>query len=145
MMKTIVKKCVTRIRLQGNTSKYVMGNLPSDLVTPTCPFIVSGVDFAAPVYLKEQLRSWVIHKAYISIFVFFSTKAVHVEFAQGLTTEAFQNCSRRFVSRHSRCHKLYSDYRLNFVDVRDELNELGSLLTNKKFKIVSKTNEWSGI
>ncbi|XP_066261326.1 uncharacterized protein [Euwallacea similis] len=134
MVRKIVKKCVTCIRLQGTTTQYIMGNLPSSRITPTRPFLISGVDYAGPLYLKERGRSRVTIKAYMCIFICFTTKAVHIELAHDLTTDAFLNCLRRFISRRGRCQRLYSDNGLNFVGAHNQLNELGALLQSKGFR-----------
>jgi hypothetical protein len=58
----------------------IMGNLPKSLVESTRPFSISGVDYAGPIYIKEcRGRSKRTVKAYICVFVCFSTKAVHLE------------------------------------------------------------------
>ncbi|XP_051162145.1 uncharacterized protein LOC127282105 [Leptopilina boulardi] len=111
-----------------------MANLPTARVTPERPFYTSGVDYAGPFYLVEKSRSRSQTKAYICIFVCFVTKAVHIELAQNLSTDAFFNCLRRFVSRRGLCKYLYSDNGTNFVGAKNELKELKSLLSNSKFQ-----------
>ena len=111
-----------------------MGNLPSARVTPNRPFFVCGVAYAGPYNLCERVRSRVTYKAYICIFVCFVTKAVHIELAHDLSTDAFLNCLRRFVSRRGRCQHMYSDNGTNFVGARNHLTELTALLNNSKFQ-----------
>jgi hypothetical protein len=51
-----------------------MGDLPSDRVTQNRPFLISSVDFAGPVSLKEcRGRGKRIVKAYISLFICMTT------------------------------------------------------------------------
>jgi hypothetical protein len=72
----------------------IMGNLPKSRVEPTRPFSISGVDYAGPIYIKEcRGRSRRTVKAYICVFVCFSTKAVHLELVGDLTTQTFLNAS----------------------------------------------------
>ena len=111
-----------------------MGDLPAARVTSNRPFYVCGVDYAGPFYVIERLRSRATSEAYICIFVCFVTKAVDIELARDLITEAFLNCLRRFVSRRGKCQHIHSDNGTNFVGARNELNELYELLRNRKFQ-----------
>ena len=57
-----------------------------------------GLDYAGPLLLKSgSVRKPTIAKAYVSVFVSLSTKAVHLELVTDLTTEAFIACLCRFV------------------------------------------------
>jgi hypothetical protein len=54
-----------------------MHDLPSDRVPQNRPFLISGVDFAGPIFLKEgRGRGKRIVKAYIALFICMTTKAV---------------------------------------------------------------------
>ncbi|XP_076301772.1 uncharacterized protein LOC143219847, partial [Lasioglossum baleicum] len=57
------------------------------------------------------------------------TKAVHIELATELSTDAFIRCLHRFISRRGRCNLIYSDNGKNFVGASNELNELGELFS----------------
>ncbi|XP_076248021.1 uncharacterized protein LOC143187667 [Calliopsis andreniformis] len=76
----------------------------------------------------------VIIKAYLCVFVCFITKALHLELASNLSTQAFLNCLRRFIVRRGKCNTIYSDNGTNFVGARNELNDLGILLLNDKHR-----------
>ena len=130
----IIKKCIRCFRVQPVTPEYIMGNLPPSRVTPQRPFLTCGVDYAGPYYIIDKLRGRNVTKAYICIFVCFVTKAVHIELARDLSTNAFLNCLYRFVSRRGKCQKIYSDNGTNFVGARNELRELGQLLTQRDFQ-----------
>ncbi|XP_035207008.1 uncharacterized protein LOC118181886 [Stegodyphus dumicola] len=68
----------------------IMGDLPSPRVQPSRPFAVTGVDYAGPYSIKSQVgRRTKTFKCYISIFVCFSTKAVHLELVSDLSTSTF--------------------------------------------------------
>nr|XP_031836770.1 uncharacterized protein LOC116428796 [Nomia melanderi] len=109
-----------------------MGNLPAARVTPARAFFTCGVDYAGPFMLKERGRARTTYKSYLCIFVCFATKAVHIELATDLDTDAFLNCLYRFMSRRGRSHCIYSDNGTNFVGARTELNQLGALFINKE-------------
>ena len=130
-VKRILHQCVKCFRVKPTGINYIMGNLPASRVTPARPFSTCGVDYAGPVLLKERGQSRVTHKAYFCILVCFVTKAVHIELATDLSTDAFLNCLYRFIARRGRIQHIYSDNGTNFVGAKNELNELSSLLNSK--------------
>ena len=66
------------------------GSLPSTRVNPSPPFSFCGVDYAGPFLLKKgHMRKPVLIKAYLAVFICFSTKAAHIEVVSDLTTEGF--------------------------------------------------------
>ena len=108
-----------------------MGDLPAARVTPARPFTTCGIDYAGPLLTKERVRSKTTLKSYICIFVCFATKAIHLEVATDLSTDAFLNCLRRFTSRRGLPHCIMSDNGTNFVGAR---NELGKLLRSSSHR-----------
>ena len=133
-IKSVLRKCIICFRAHPISTEYIMGNLPKARVTPKRAFYTCGVDYAGPFQIKSILRSKTTLKAYICIFVCFVTKAVHIELARDLSTDAFLNCLRRFVSRRGKCQHIYSDNGTNFVGARNRLNELSRLLQNRDFQ-----------
>lgn len=52
------------------------------------------------------------------------TKAVHIEVATDLTTDAFIECLTRFVCRRGACKDIYSDCGSNFIGANTELQRI---------------------
>ncbi|XP_065356187.1 uncharacterized protein LOC135950580 [Calliphora vicina] len=98
-----------------------MAALPADRVQAAFPFQVSGVDYCGPFYLTQKVRDRAPIKGYISLFICFSTKAIHMELVPDLTTNAFIAALRRFISRRGRCSTIYSDNATNFIGANKEL------------------------
>jgi len=74
-----------------------MGSLPASRVNIFRPFShgvdLCGVDYAEPLFLREgKRRNAPNHKLYVSLFVCFITKAVHLE----LVSEALWSLYCRF-------------------------------------------------
>ncbi len=67
---------------------------------------------------------------------FFSTKAIHIELASDLTTEAFLAVLTHFVARRGIPETIFSDNGTNFVGAKNELTELCSMLRSKKHKML---------
>ncbi|XP_043480294.1 uncharacterized protein LOC122509993 [Leptopilina heterotoma] len=60
----------------------------------------------------------------LAVFVCFATKAVHLELASDLTTEAFLACLKRFFARRGISQSIHSDNATNFVGTNNEIKEL---------------------
>lgn len=125
LAKNIIYKCMRCFKYAAKTSQQIMGNLPQVRLTVTRPFKHSGVDYARPITLKSStLRSAVISKGYICLFVCMVTKAIHLEAVSDLTTSGFLAAFRRFTSRRGPCSDIYSDCGTNFVGASKELQAL---------------------
>lgn len=129
IVKSIIRKCPTCIRYNSAPLKQIMGSLPSARVQITSPFVKTAVDYAGPFILKtHRVRKAKTYKAWISLFVCQSTKALHLELVTDMTTEGFLACFKRFTGRRGICEEVYSDNGTNFIGARRELNELHKLL-----------------
>jgi hypothetical protein len=69
-----------------------------------------------------------ITKGYISIFVYFATKAVHLEVVRNLITEAFLAALRCFIAHQGRPRTIYSDHGTNFQGASNQLHEVYNML-----------------
>ncbi|XP_060519868.1 uncharacterized protein LOC132698048 [Cylas formicarius] len=78
----------------------------------------------------SRIRKAPILKAYLALFICFSTKAVHLELVSDLSTSAFLAAFKRFVSRRGRCDNIHSDNGTNFSGASKELNRLAETATN---------------
>ncbi|XP_038122414.1 uncharacterized protein LOC119771097 [Culex quinquefasciatus] len=126
------RNCVRCFRTNPALVKQPPGQLPKPRTTPSRAFTVTGVDYCGPVYLKPVHRRAAAQKAYIAVFVCFSTKAVHLELVGDLTTAAFLAALRRFVSRRGLPSEIHSDNGLNFQGASNHLRELYELLRDTK-------------
>ncbi|XP_043471735.1 uncharacterized protein LOC122504617 [Leptopilina heterotoma] len=121
----IVRQCTTCFRAKPRDIQYLMGNLPKNRLTFSCPFLNVGVDFCGPFYIKEHRhRNRTKLKTYVAVFVCFATKAVHLELASDLSTEAFLACLKRFFARKGLSQSIHSDNATNFVGTNNEIKEL---------------------
>lgn len=120
--------CVRCFRYNQIAAKQLMGSLPSPRVTQHFPFTHTGVDFAGYFEVKTSiLRQAPYVKCYVSLFVCLTTKAIHLELVEDLTTQAFLAAFRRFAARRGLPAHIYSDNATNFVGA---CNEMPRLLTN---------------
>ena len=102
-VRSITRKCVTCRRTTVKPQNQLLGQLPSEHVTPGTVFENVGVDYAGPFLIKYgSVRKPTIIKAYVCVFVCLSVKAVHLESVSDLTTDAFIATLRRFTARLSK-------------------------------------------
>ncbi|XP_071169838.1 uncharacterized protein [Mytilus edulis] len=73
--------------------------LPKDRLGEDPPFSFAGVDFTGALHVRQNSNKET--KAFICLFACASTRAVHIELVQDLTTHSFLLAFRRFVSRRS--------------------------------------------
>ena len=124
-----VKRCVVCAKANARVQNQLMGNLPSSRVVPSPAFNRCGVDFAGPMTLKSgKIRSPVTQKAYISLFVCFTTRAFHLELVSSLSTASFVAALKRFVARRGLPSEIHSDCGTNFVGANKQLKDLQKLV-----------------
>ena len=105
-----------------------MGYLPRDRVQPSRTFAVTGVDFAGPITTLNKGRGRKTCKSYITLFICFASRAIHLEATSELSTTAFLATLRRFIDRRGLPRKICSDNATNFVGAKRELQEFYAFL-----------------
>lgn len=132
----VTHRCVICCRNKPRMLSQIMGQLPADRVTPNRPFFVTGVDFAGPITtLLNRGRGRKTSKSYISLFICFTTKAVHLETVSDLSSASFIAALRRFTGRRGYPQRIYSDNATNFVGTRNEIREMYDLLEREEQKL----------
>ena len=116
MVKSMCKHCVVCRKALAKTIIQFMGDLPDHRISPARPFDYTGVDFAGPFDVKRgHTRKPVLVKAYACLFVCMSTKAVHIDCTEDLSTASFMLCFERFINRRGFPRHMYSDNSSNFI------------------------------
>lgn len=129
----IVHDCVICAKQRRNNCTQIMGNLPAERVTFARPFSRIGVDFAGSILLRlARGRRPTFVKSYISLFVCFVTKAIHLELVSALSTDAFLVALNRFVARRGKPSEMFSDNGTNFKGAYRKLTEMHSLLLSEQ-------------
>lgn len=145
-VKNIIGRCVKCIRFKAKTAEQLMASLPPARVSPSQPFLHTGVDYAGPLQIKTTKgRGHKSYKGYIAIFVCLATKAIHLEVVSDMSTNTFLAAFRRFVSRRGRCAHMYSDNGTNFVGASKILQkEIYAATQNTKIQdeVTTLGTEW---
>ena len=120
-IRKFLSRCVTCKRLHGTAGKQLMADLPKCRVLPDDPpFTRVGVDYFGPFLVKRGRRQV---KRYGVIFTCLAMRAVHLEVASSLDTDACLNAIRRFVARRGQVKEMYSDNGTNFRSADSELRK----------------------
>jgi len=129
-VRKFILQCVRCARHRQIRARQLMGQLPSERVNPSRPFLHSGVDYAGPFSVKTwKGKNARTYKAYIALFVCLSTSAVHIELVTDYTAEAFIGAFKRFTARRGICSTLFSDCGTNLKGADAELKKLLSSAT----------------
>ena len=129
LIRKISRHCTPCQKTYARTLSQRMGDLPADRVSPSPPFESVGIDYAGPMaYKRGPVRKPTMLKAYVAVFVCFSTKAAHLELVTDLKTETFLAALQRFIARRGLPSVIHSDNGTNFVGAHRELQELYSFL-----------------
>lgn len=123
--RSIVKKlrfsCVVCKRLYGKPMSQKMSDLPEKRCEPyVSPFSCVGVDIFGPFYVK-QARSHV--KRYGCVFSCLSSRALHIEKLDDLSTGSLINGLIRFSARRGPVQRIYCDNGTNLVGAKNELSK----------------------
>jgi len=99
-VKGFILRCVICTRYRQKRAQQLMGQLPSTRVTPTTrPFVNTGIDYAGPLFIKTWKGKIARqYKAYIVVFVCFTTSAVHLELVTDYSVDAFIAAYKRLLS-----------------------------------------------
>ncbi|KAH8315907.1 hypothetical protein KR074_001810, partial [Drosophila pseudoananassae] len=133
--KTVTKaihKCIRCFRTKPRLMEHIMADLPEQRVSGSQVFGVTGVDFCVPFYYKPEVRNKAPVKCYVSIFICFATKAVHLELVRDLSTMSFLQALKRFICTRRRPQHIWSDNATNFVGAKNELKELRRLFLSEE-------------
>ncbi|XP_073827967.1 uncharacterized protein isoform X1 [Musca autumnalis] len=96
----------------------LMGQLPEDRVIPFVrAFSYTGVDFIGPYTVSLGRRS---EKRWVALFTCLTTRAIHLELAKDLSTDAVILCLRNFINRRGVPVRIRSDRGTNFIGASKE-------------------------
>lgn len=125
VIRKIIFNCIICKRLNAKASQQQMANLPAARVTVSRVFSKTGLDFCGPFEVKNFVsRSKQVKKVFVCVFVCFSTKALHFEIVNDLTSAAFLAALKRFVARRGKPSDIFSDNGRNFVGANRELRAI---------------------
>ena len=106
-----------------------MVDLPRERLSQESPFTNCGIDMFGPILVKEGRKEM---KRYGCLFTCLSSRAIHIESTNSLSTDALIQARRRFVSRKGNIRVIRTNNGTNFVGASPELNKAFSEMNHKK-------------
>lgn len=122
---TVIHKCVTCRKLRGRLAYQEMADLPADRLAQKPPFTSIGLDIFGPwtIVTRHTRGGSAESKRWAVIFMCMSTRAMHIELIESMTTSSFINALRRFFFIRGPAKLLHSDRGTNFVGACKELQK----------------------
>ena len=124
-IRNFLKSCVTCRKLRGKTSEQIMADFPPDrLVENVPPFSNVGMDVFGPFYIhdgKSTRANSGTKKIWALIIVCLPSRAIHLEYLNGLDTSSLRNAFNRFRAIRGPCLTIRSDRGTNFVSARKQM------------------------
>lgn len=117
--------CVRCKPLRKQPGVQQMAPLVPSRVNVSETFAVVSIDYAGPFEAKRWVnRCKTKVKIYVCAFRCMSTRAIHLEVVDDLTTTAFIDAYQRFAARRGHCRKIISDNATTFVSAKRNMNEM---------------------
>ena len=142
VVSTLIYKCVTCRKLRSRPQDQKMAELPKDRLESSPPFSYCGIDCFGPFAVKEGRREI---KRYGLIITCMSSRAVHIETLDDMTTDCFIKALRCLIALRGSVRQLRCDQGSNFIGAKRILeeasqeipdNELRRFLTNNQCDFV---------
>lgn len=125
LVRKIRRTCNACIIRAARPIPPVAGQLPIDRMSPYVPaFSYTGVDYFGPVQVTIGRRR---EKRWVCLFTCLTVRAVHMEIAENLSTDAFLVCLRNFCNIRGVPTRLRSDCGTNFVGADRELKKMSDV------------------
>ena len=115
---SLIYKCVVCRKLRGTRQDQKMSSLPEMRTESTPPFTYVGMDCFGPFLIKDGRKE---HKRYGLLFTCMSSRAVHIEVLDDMTTDSFLNGLRCLIAIRGPVRTLFCDKGTNFVGAANEL------------------------
>ena len=128
-VRSLIAKCVICRHLRGSICQQKMADLSRERLSQEPPFTYCGIDMFGPILVKEGRKEM---KRYGCLFTCLSNRAIHIESTNSLSTNAFIQALRRFVSRRGNVRATRTDNGTNFVGAIAELKKEFSEMNDKK-------------
>lgn len=106
--------------MRGRTEEQRMADLPIDRLEPSPPFSYTGIDCFGPFYTKQGRKE---NKRYGLLLTCLSSRAIHIEMLEDLTTDAFLNALRCFIAIRGTVRQIRCDQGTNFIGAKNELGK----------------------
>lgn len=117
LISSVIHQCVMCRKLRGSVQSQKMADLPVDRLIPGPPFTSVGIDTFGPWNIvTRKTRGGVANsKRWAIMFTCLTTRAVHIECVEEMSSSSFINALIRFIAIRGNVKELRSDRGTNFV------------------------------
>ena len=119
-IKRLLNRCIFCRNRRARPKVPLMANLPEVRFDQSRPFSSVGIDYFGPLQVRKFRKT---EKRYVLLVTCLATRALHLELASALDTDAFLMALRRFIARRGKPKLIYSDRGTNFTSGEKELSE----------------------
>lgn len=130
LARSVLSNCKICSRFLAKPAGEIVPPLPAFRVDRSPPFFYTGVDFAGPLFARND--SGQKSKCYIVLFCCATIRAVHVELVPDLSTYEFLLALRRFLNRRPMVAKIISDNALSFKRAAKEIKLIYDHIRNRE-------------
>ena len=123
LISTLIRTCVLCRKLRGKVEVQKMTDLPEDRLTPGPPFSAVGVDTFGPwnVTTRRTRGGAAQSKRWAIIFTCLTTRPVHIELVEEMSSSSFINALRRITAIRGPIKIFRSDRGTNFIGATDQI------------------------
>ncbi|XP_033727618.1 uncharacterized protein LOC117316950 [Pecten maximus] len=123
LISSIIHSCVTCRKSRGKLGVQKMSDLPTERLEPGPPFTSVGVDCFGPwqIVTRKTRGGQANSKRWAVLFTCLTSRAVHIEVIEEMSTSSFINALRRFISTRGKVKMFRSDRGTNFVGSMEKL------------------------
>ena len=123
LISSAISSCVKCKKLRGVMSHQLMADLPEDRLRPGPPFTSVGIDTFGPwsVCTRKTRGGTACSKRWALMFTCLTTRSVHIEVIEDMSTSSFINALRRFIAMIGQVKLIRSDQSSNFVGAENSL------------------------
>ena len=142
LISSIIYTCVVCRKLRRKPQEQKMADLPLDRLTPGPPFSSVGLDVFGPwqVVTRRTRGGSAQSKRWAVLFTCLTTRAVHIELIEDMSSSCFINALRRFIALRGPVKLFRSDRGTNFIGAVDDLRVNAINVEDNTFRTYLKDN-----
>lgn len=132
VVKRVSHSCKICKIMKAKPKYAIMADIPKER-SEKCdyPFTFTGLDYFGPIEVKHGRK---IEKVWGALFTCLTTRGIHVEIVNSLTSNSAIMAIQRFINLRGVCKKIFCDNGTSFVGASNELKEFVKTLESTNIK-----------
>ena len=137
-VKRVIRKCLVCQRQRAQPLSQKMAPLPLERVQMSHAFSHVGTDFCGPLYVRTKASPM---KVYICIFTCASSRMLHLELTNDMSTDEFLQAYQRMINRRGMSDTVWSDNAQSFKAANREIKRLFASSSEDAKKVWKKIDK----